>query len=387
MVLVSVIIPAYNQGHFLGEAIQSVLEQTLSDFEILVIDDGSTDNTSQVAQSYSDKRLKYIYQQNRGLSGARNTGIRNSVGKYISYLDSDDLFLAEKLALLTEELENKPDLAFVAGQAIPIDEKGRQVGKTFDTPPPEDTRNLLLGNPLHVGSVLLCRTWQERVGYFDENLRSYEDWDMWLRLARAGCKMGWVAKPVSLYRFHGAQMTRIGKQMTNATFAVLEKVYSDPALPDNWRSLKSMAYSQAHLRAAAQDYHAKNFDAAQTNIEQAVQLNPALLVNNAAQLANTFLAWTDLPKTPQPLDYLKRIYHNLPPSLEILHKRRNQELAKATIQAAFAAYNRGDMNATRQFALRAFLYNPMWLLNRGAIVIFLRASLHLEPQKSDNSNK
>ncbi|NIW46854.1 MAG: glycosyltransferase, partial [Gammaproteobacteria bacterium] len=93
MSTVSVIIPAYNQGHYLGECVQSVLDQTYPDFEIIIVNDGSTDNTQRVAKSFSDPRIKYIYQENRGLSGARNTGIRNAIGTYVTYLDSDDLFL------------------------------------------------------------------------------------------------------------------------------------------------------------------------------------------------------------------------------------------------------------------------------------------------------
>jgi glycosyltransferase involved in cell wall biosynthesis len=207
-ILVSVIIPAYNQSDYLGIAIQSVLDQTYQDIEILVIDDGSTDDTRKVANRFSDPRIKYIYQANKGLSGARNTGIRNSAGEYLTFLDSDDLFLPEKINLLASFLNSQTEIGFVAGQAIPIDEHGQRIGNLFDNPIPKDPSKLLLGNPLHVGSVMLRRSWQEKIGYFDESLRSYEDWDMWLRLAISGCKMGWVAQPVSKYRFHSKQMVR-----------------------------------------------------------------------------------------------------------------------------------------------------------------------------------
>jgi len=223
MSTVSVIIPAYNQSHYLGQAIQSVLDQTYPDFEIIVVDDGSTDDTRAVADSFTDARLRYVYQDNAGLSAARNTGIRHATGTYLSYLDSDDLFLSEKLALLVDAFDREPELGFAAGQAVLIDENSQPLGEIFDAGLPQDRSQLLMNNPLHVGSVLLRRDWQEKVGFFDESLRSYEDWDMWLRLVRAGCQMGWVPQPVSLYRFHRAQMTRLGKQMTTATFAVLEK--------------------------------------------------------------------------------------------------------------------------------------------------------------------
>ena len=269
MSIVSVIIPAYNQGSYLEDCIQSVLDQTYQDFEIIIVDDGSTDNTREVGTSFSDSRVHYIYQSNRGLSGARNTGIRNAKGSFISYLNSDDQFLPDKLKLLVQKLEADPDLGLVAGQAIVIDENGIKLGEIFDAPLPDEPIQLLMGNPLHVGSVLLRSEWQNRVGFFDEKLHSYEDWDMWLRLAKAGCKFGWVSEPVSLYRFHHAQMTRNGSQMTTATFDVLNKTFA-AKLPEDWENNKNIAYSNAFLRAAPQAYQARNFEEAKFFMNEAV---------------------------------------------------------------------------------------------------------------------
>jgi glycosyltransferase involved in cell wall biosynthesis len=370
---VSVIIPAYNQGCFLVSAIESVLAQTYQDFEIVVVDDGSTDNTAEVAQSYSDPRVRYVYQDNRGLSAARNTGIRHSAGEFLSFLDSDDLFLPEKLELLTAVLDDRSDVGFVAGQAQPIDEQGKPTGKLFATPLPENGRELLNGNPLHVGSVLLRREWQERVGFFDESLRSYEDWDMWLRLARAGCRMSWVARPVSLYRFHRAQMTRDGSQMTVATFAVLDKLFNDPGLPTSWRDMHASAYSHAHLRAAAQAYRVRDFEAAKKNLALAVELNPELTANDAAVLAGHLSAWTELPKISEPITFLEDIYSNLPPELRVLHNKRRQAIGRLAMKVAFEAYQAGDLARARPAVRKAFGYELSWIANRGAIVVLLRS--------------
>ena len=259
MARVSVIVPAYNQGRYLGDAIRSALAQTYRDLEVLVVDDGSTDDTRAVTRSFADPRVRYIHQANRGLSAARNTGIREASGEFLTFLDSDDQFLPEKLDLLLAAFDRNPALGFAAGEAVLIDEHGELMGEVFDRPLPADPSELLLANPLHVGSVLLRRSWQDRVGPFDESLRSYEDWDMWLRLARAGCPMAWVARPVSRYRFHGAQMTRIGSQMTAATFAVLDKTFRAPDVPASWLARRDEAYSRGFLRAAAQAYHAADF--------------------------------------------------------------------------------------------------------------------------------
>jgi glycosyltransferase involved in cell wall biosynthesis len=372
-VKVSVIIPAYNQGAYLGLAIQSVLEQTHQDLEILVIDDGSTDDTRKVANQFIDKRIKYIYQDNKGLSAARNTGIRYSEGVYLSFLDSDDMFLPEKIQLQVSMLDSQPELGFVAGQAIPIDESGCNVGKIFKTPISDDPGQLLLGNPLHVGSVMLRRSCQEKVGFFDETLRSYEDWDMWIRLTVAGCKMGWVAQPVSYYRFHRAQMVRNSAQMTTATFAVLEKTFHNPDLPETWRSVKDKAYSRAHLRAAMQAYYYLDYPLGMSHLSQAVKLDPALYANDASLLASQLVAFADSPKNPNPIKFLEIIYHHLPDDLPALSKRLKHDLSLAAIQYAFEAYQLGDIDSAGQAFMLAVRYQPKWLINRGVISLLSRS--------------
>jgi hypothetical protein len=372
---VSVIIPAYNQGAYLKEALESVLAQTYPDFEAIVVDDGSTDTTSKVVHAYSDLRICYVYQENRGLSAARNTGIRHAQGEYLTYLDSDDLFLPEKLALLASELESRPDLGFVAGQAIPIDEQGHRIGKIYDAPIPEDTTRLLLSNPLHVGSVMLRREWQDKAGFFDETLRSYEDWDMWLRLVRLGCKTGWVPRPVSLYRFHTAQMTRNSAQMTAATLKVLDKIFSDPTLPESWRQMRDRAYSQAHLRAAASFYHAGDYPTAYFHMNETVRLNPGLLEEEAEPLARHLAALANSPKNLDPLSFVENIYNHLPDSLNVLHRRRRKDLSHLAMQMAFEEYGQGDLRKTRDYIWRSARYSPGGLANRGVLSILLRSIL------------
>jgi glycosyltransferase involved in cell wall biosynthesis len=373
MTLISVIIPAYNQGHYLAQAIESVLAQTLGEFEIIVVDDGSTDNTSAVATSFDDPRIRVIYQDNAGLSAARNTGLRLARGAYITLLDSDDAFLPEKLARLRGALEAHPEWGFVAGPALLMDETGRVLPQRFETPPPRPLSRLLLGNPFHVGAVMIRRAWLDRVGEFDVALRSYEDWDMWLRLALAGCEMGWVETPVSLYRFHTGQMTRNPEQMTAASFAVLDKVFRQPQLPPEWANLRDAAYGNAHLRAAAQSYLNRRYDEGAAHLEQAVALRPELVAEEARPLEKHILAWAQLPKVGDPLTFLADVYDHLPPSLGALARRKTATLSQTAMDMAFGAYARGDMDTARRASWRAFRLRPTWVRNRGAVALLLRS--------------
>ncbi len=375
MPVISVIVPAYNQSRYLGAAIGSALAQTYADLEVIVVDDGSTDKTREVALGFVDSRVRYVFQENQGLSAARNTGIRHATGKFLTFLDSDDLFLPEKLSVLLGAFEKNQALGFVAGQAVLIDEQGRELGEIFDKGIPEDTSELLLGNPLHVGSVLLRREWQAKVGFFDEALRSYEDWDLWLRLARAGCPMGWVARPVSFYRFHRAQMTRLGNQMTTATFAVLDKIYGDPGLSTAWLNRRNDAYSRAFLRAAAQAYTSTDYPRASGFMSEAVRLAPHLCADEAEPLARLAAGWANHVKTGEPLSFLAGIYDHLPQELGTLRRRRRRDLASEALHLAFTAYRQGDKRMARSRVWQAVGYHPRSAWNKAVCSMFLHTVL------------
>ena len=124
MARVSVIIPTYNRAVFIADAIQSVLTQTYSDFEIIIVDDGSTDNTREVVGGFNDSRIKYIYQENQWAAAARNNGIRASNGEYLSFLDSDDILMENALKKGIQILDEHPEVAFCYTQNYTINESG-----------------------------------------------------------------------------------------------------------------------------------------------------------------------------------------------------------------------------------------------------------------------
>jgi len=179
---VSVIIPTYNRKDIVCETIDSVLSQTCKDYEIIVVDDGSTDDTKSVLARYGDKIL-YIYQENMGLSSARNTGIRNMCGEYIALLDSDDIWFPKKLEKQIQLLEENPDIALVSCRSEVIDSKGTHAGSYKPSNYQSlDFNGLLVANHIVVSSVIVRKNILEDVGLFDETLRSYEDVDLWLRI-------------------------------------------------------------------------------------------------------------------------------------------------------------------------------------------------------------
>jgi len=193
----SIIVPAFNASATLAGTLLSLLDQTFQDFEIIVVNDGSTDGTSDITTSFlKDKRISYVDQPNRGLAGARNTGIAKATGKYIGFCDSDDLWVPDKLARHVQHLDRSPDVGLSYAGSTLIDENNQALGLK-QTPRLQGitAAAVFKRNPVGNGSVAVFRRAalmdiaytpqrdRPRQWYFDETFRQSEDIECWLRLA------------------------------------------------------------------------------------------------------------------------------------------------------------------------------------------------------------
>lgn len=197
---VSVIIPAYNKAALTVKTIESVLQQTYKNVEIIVVDDGSTDDTRERLAPYCD-RIQYVRKENGGACSARNMGIRLATGEYIGLLDCDDIYLPQKLELSVNYLEKNPDIGFVHTAAYLIDENGRTIS-VHDHPQSRHigwvSKKLLLFNFICNSTVVVRKACFDRVGLFDESVFSPADFDMWVRLAEK-YKAGYINTPLTKY--------------------------------------------------------------------------------------------------------------------------------------------------------------------------------------------
>jgi len=187
--LVSVIIPTYNREKYIRRAIESVLDQTYQNVEIVVVDDGSTDNTSGVIKSLKDSRIIYIYQENQGRSAARNTGIKIAKGEYIALLDSDDIwFDNKKLEKQISFLEDHPEYILVGGGVIVINNEEKELFRYSQPKNDYEIRKVLLFKcPLANSSVLFKKKEVRKIRLYKEDLRfATEDWEFWMRLGKVG---------------------------------------------------------------------------------------------------------------------------------------------------------------------------------------------------------
>jgi glycosyltransferase involved in cell wall biosynthesis len=206
MAKISVIIPTYNRAGFLRTAIISVLNQTFQDFEIIVVDDASTDNTPEVVTHFGDERIKYMRNNtSKGAAGSRNVAIMSSTCTYIAFLDDDDEWLPKKLQMQTSILEKSPmDIAGVHTRIIQIEKVS---GKIFSQEIfKKNSEDIFQGNYITTSSVLLRRSCFERVGLFDENMPTSNDYDMWIRISKK-FRFEYIDEPLVKYYIHEARLT------------------------------------------------------------------------------------------------------------------------------------------------------------------------------------
>src|SRR5688572_16578785 len=180
--LITVVITCYNHGRFLSTAIESVLAQNYQYKEIIVVDDGSTDNTKEIALKYPS--VQYVFQSNQGLSSARNKGIAESSGNYILFLDADDWLLPNALSFNYKFLQNHPNAAFVSGGFEIVKESLQQVTKIQSSVEEEHFNRLLEFNYISMVATVLFRRWVFDEVLFDSTLQACEEYDIYLKIAR-----------------------------------------------------------------------------------------------------------------------------------------------------------------------------------------------------------
>jgi len=204
----SIICPCYNQGHFLREAVQSVLNQDFLDWELIIIDDGSTDSTFEVANLYaqSDSRIKLIRQENRGLSAARNAGLELASGEWVHLLDADDIVLNNSYKVVQKAVQNSQADVLVGGYSY-FDKTG-YIHTHFFVDEFLDTQRILRANIAPPVAFFFRKELIANIGNFDPALKSCEDWDFWIRAVKLGAKIQTISEVIVGYRYVSLSMSR-----------------------------------------------------------------------------------------------------------------------------------------------------------------------------------
>ena len=261
--LISIVIPTYNHANFLKAAIESVIAQTYQNWQVIIVNNFSDDNTIQIVDGFNDDRIKLINFRNNGvIAASRNEGIRNSVGEYVAFLDSDDVWKPEKLARCVEELNAGNDIVCHGELWTGRGKKSRVV---MYGPLSRATYSKLLyhGNCISTSATVVRRSILVRLGGFDERPEfiTAEDYDLWMRIAEVTKKIAFIAEALGEFRRHGG----------NASNAVIRNMLAElEVISDHFsrqnRSLLTLC-RQRHRRARAYYGAARALDSVRTTGE------------------------------------------------------------------------------------------------------------------------
>ena len=263
---ISVIIPVYKMEKYIANTIKSVLEQTYQNLELIIVDDGSPDRSVEICQQFTDYRIKLIHQENRGLAGARNTGIRHSQGNFLAFIDGDDLWLPEKLEKHIDHLKNSPAVGVSFSRSALIDEAGSFLGTYLMSKLKEITSPCLLrDNPIGNGSSAVIRRevfeaikFQDNLYgttedfYFDEHFHQAEDLECWLRIAiQTNWQIEGISEALTLYRVNSGGLSASLLKQLESLEKVIEKTRSyAPELIAQWEA-PAKAYQLRYLARSA----------------------------------------------------------------------------------------------------------------------------------------
>jgi glycosyltransferase involved in cell wall biosynthesis len=279
---VSVIIPAYNSERFIGQAIESVLGQTYSKVEVVVVNDGSTDSTAKIVQKFCGSgRLNYIEQHNKGVSSARNMGIRNSAGELIAFLDHDDCWFPKKLESQVAFILANPHIPWIHSNAH-VDFNGSRRIVCWDAGVQGNSfKDLFARNRIILSTVLLRRDCLETVGLFNERFGGAEDYELWLRLA-IRFPLGYIDEVLALYRVHDSNLSGDSFHMTDEDLRVIEAVVR--TVPDIYRLLGRRAIKErigtlAYELAGWHMWKSRNDQLAKQYLWKAIKKRPTHLAS------------------------------------------------------------------------------------------------------------
>jgi len=222
----SVVIPLYNKAPYIERALKSVLSQSFRDFEVVVVDDGSTDGGDKVVEGMGEERIRLIHQENAGVSAARNTAIKSANGEWVAFLDADDEWFSNKLELQVNAIRTRPDVVWASGGYISVrGEKILAYQKNFESEWFEDDitiRDVLVplasGHRLWIGTVMIKRRVLLEVGGFDPSLHIGEELDLWLRVAVKYPQIIYVTGPIAKY-YTGIEGSLVSEAVRKADVA------------------------------------------------------------------------------------------------------------------------------------------------------------------------
>jgi glycosyltransferase involved in cell wall biosynthesis len=368
MTSISVIMPVYNGAEFIEESIQSVLSQSARDFELIIVDDGSYDGTAEIIRDY-EGRVRFIQQANRGPSAARNRGLEEAKGKYVAFLDADDVWdhrFLERTSTHLDQLNSNfvgvcSGWSYVDQNGATLEHTRKELSKSYGL------TDLIFTNPFPIHAVLARIDVVKNVGGFDEKILAMEDWDLWLRMTTPGGFFHGIGSCLAGYRLHGASNSRNPDRMRGGRMLALEKLNTLDPLPDVIRENYRRAVGVAFLQCSVEQMAVGKFQEGWSDLSAAIRNCPELLLEDDLYYA---VISTDQPidkkETSKGIDFNlseKRILEALNSLFSDPGIPKKETEAKAYSRAYWVlgriAYGQGQVDtARRYYSLGRKFYPP-----------------------------
>jgi glycosyltransferase involved in cell wall biosynthesis len=385
--VISVVVPNYNSCQFVENAIVSLVSQTYGDFEIIVVDDGSTDNSREVIMSFGSQ-VRYIWQENQGLASARNTGIRAARGELIGLLDADDQWRPHFLERMAALADLHPEASVYYCCAQGMDAAGRDLPEIFGGPivqPSKLYHMLLRANFLIPSTLVLRRSHVQEAGLFDQNLRSCEDWDLWLRLLPESVFVG-TSECLVRYRLHDASLSKDLAGMHQAAKAVITKNFGvNDGQWNNWSAEKRRAYGGLYRYFALTNIQYRaDWRSGVRYLFKALQVDPELaddldlyyalaLGSNLLDIVAVLSGWDLLGNVTRFNDLVRDASASI--TDQALKQTVRRALGIASYAFGLVAYNTGQIALSRHLLLKALFLRPGLLRNRSVGASLMRSFL------------
>ena len=376
---VSVVMSVYNGMPYLRDAVESILNQTLHDFEFIIIDDGSTDGTSQLIKDYAscDPRIVILENdENIGYSRSLNKGFARACGSYIARQDADDISLPDRFEKQLAYFDRHPDVGLLGTRPIFIDENDEIIQDSsyiFVSRPEDIPSRLMDNNCIHHGSIMVRKEIIDQVGFYKVELEPSEDYDLWLRISEIS-KIANLEEGLYKYREHKQSISSKKRtiQMRNKAIA-LERAIIRRCGPHAAETEFKNA-SRDYFRAAIIGFISYSKEDARDSLEKCLTLYPKFLEQN--DLVYDIIRKYTLDKDPkEAIPLIQEIFSSLLPEKASLSKVYARLVSEKYIDIFFQEINDPDTKQARQSLIKGIRLNPGWLLNRGIISYLLKHSL------------
>lgn len=351
---VSVIIPTCNGANYISEAIQSVLKQSYSNFELLIVNDASPDNTPEIIERFDDSRIKYlVHEKNQGVDRARYTGLNASRGEIIAFLDQDDFFHPDKLQAHVTFLENHPDVGFTYNSRYELNHSDKTIRNLWRPPQDITLADLVLWFPIAPSDWVLRRDWAFRLNISKDYYWTGAEIVYLGRLYLDGCKFGYVDRALN-YRWHHSG--RIFKDLIGGCESEINcqvKIFDDPRCPADVLSLRDIAHANIYLFWAYRAFAQGETEIGRSFLRKAVQHKPSILSGMPCELVNNFVMNCSEDENLNFSEFLEKVFAQLPQELDQVIGQFNWAIARGYLLKGVRALIWDRFEDGRQYFKRA----------------------------------